>query len=272
MKASEYNQFSATMQKKLKPDERATYRVLNVRPDPDNFGKFLMPSAYQIPPTDIVYDKTKGDFVTIAAIERIDNEGNPIFLSIVFTASNLGYLFLNGNNPVHQKIYQFVELCNYNSSNKDRNENDNEAIFYRVDNKKEAIEERTLRKLIVRAFNEAQGLDDKKVKEVAMALGIDAESTEEIRNLIEDYAGDNPEEFLHVIEQTSLEGESVIKEAIKQGIIKNNVQESAFQWVETEKEIFKYKKSSNKNYVKELVEYLEENNPNELSAIKTRLG
>ena len=147
-----------------------------------------------------------------------------------------------------------------------------DSIFYRVDTKKDAIEERQLRKLIVKAVNEASDLDDKKAKEVAMALGIDAEDIDEIRNSIEEYAGDNPEQFLHVLEQTSLEGESVIKEAIKQGVIKNNVQESAFQWTETGKEIYKYKKSSGKNYVKELVEYLEENNPNELNAIKTRLG
>lgn len=270
MKASEYNQFSATMQRKLKQDERATYRVLNVRPDPDNQGKFLMPAAYQIPSTDVVYDKVKGDFITIAAIERVDNDGNPVFLNIIFTASNMGYLFLNGSNPVHQKIYQYLELCNFNESNKDRNQ-EAESVFYRVDTKKDAIEERQLRKLIVKAVNEALDLDDKKVKEVALALGIDAESIEEIRNLLEDYAGDNPEQFLHVLDQTSLEGESVIKEAIKLGIIKNNVQESAFQWAETEKEIYKYKKASGKNYVKELVEYLEENNPNELNAIKTRL-
>ncbi len=271
MKASEYNQFSATMKKSLKPDERATYRILNVRPDHDNPGKFLMPSAYQISPTDIVYDKMKGDFVTIAAIERQDNEGNPVFLNIVFTAANMGYLFLNGSNPIHQKIYQYLELSNHNESNKDRNQ-ENEAIFYRVDTKKEAMEERQMRKLIVKAVNMALDLDDKKAKEVALALGIDAESLEEIRNMLEDYAGDEPEEFMLVVERSSLESESVLKEAIKQGIIKNNVQESMFQWAETEKEIYKYKKSAGKNYVKELAEYLEENNPNELNAIKTRLG
>ena len=271
MKASEYNQFSAPMQRKLKQDERATFRILNVRPDPDNYGRFLMPAAYQIPSTDIVYDKLKQDFVTIAAIERQDNDGNPVFLNVVFTATNLGYLFLSGSNPVHQKIYQYLELSNLNESNKDRN-TEIEAVFYRVDNKKDAIEERQMRKLIVKAVSEAQDLDDKKVKEVAMALGIEAESVEEIRNILEDYAGDNPSEFLEVLDRTSLEGESVIKEAIKQGLIKNNVQESAFMWTETEKEIYKYKKSAGKNYVKELVEYLEENNPNELNAIKTRLG
>lgn len=270
MKASEYNQFSATMQRKLKQDERATYRILNVRPDPDNAGKYLMPAAYQIPSTDIIYDKVKGDFVTIAAIERVDKEGDPVFLNIIFSAPNMGYLFLTGSNAVHQKIYQYIELCNFNESNKDRNP-DFEPIFHRVDTRKDAIEERQMRKLIVKAVNEALDLDDKKTKEVSMALGIDAESIEEIRNLLEDYAGDNPEKFLHVLEQSSLEGESVIKEAIKLGIIKNNVQESAFQWTETEKEIYKYKKASGKNYVKELVEYLEENNPNELNAIKTRL-
>jgi hypothetical protein len=272
MKASEYNQFSAAMQKRLKPDERATYRVLNVRPDPDNFGKFLMPSAYQIPPTDVVYDKTKGDFVTIAAIERIDNEGNPVFLNIVFTAANLGYLFLNGSNPVHQKIYQFVELCNYNSSNKDRNDIDNEAIFYRVDNKKEAIEERSLRKLIVKAVNTALELDDKKAKEVAMALGIDAETIEEIRNQLEDFSEENPEEFMDIVERASLSLETMIKEAIKKGVIKNDVNAQVFSWSETGKELMKYKKAPNKNYIKDLADYLEENAPDELEAIKNRLG
>lgn len=271
MKASEYNQFSATLKKTLKQDERATYRILNVRPDHDNPGKFIMPSAYQIPSTDIVYDKMKGEFVSIAAIERQDTEGRPIFLNIIFSSANMGYLFLNGSNPVHQKIYQYLELSNFNESNKDRNQ-EYEAVFYRVDNKKEAMEERQMRKLIVKAVNIALDLDDKKAKEVALALGIDAETIEEIRNMLEDYAGEEPEEFMAVVERSSLESESVLKEAIKQGIIKNNVQESAFQWSETEKEIYKYKKSAGKNYVKELAEYLEENNPNELNAIKTRLG
>jgi hypothetical protein len=45
-----------------------------------------------------------------------------------------------------------------------------------------------------------------------------------------------------------------------------------FEWADTEKEIFKYKKAPNKNYIKELADYLEENNPDELNAIKTRLG
>lgn len=271
MKASEYNLFSPAMKKVLKQDERATYRILNVRPDNDNPGKFLMPSAYQIPSTDIVYDKMKNEFVTIGAIERQDNDGNAVFLNIVFTSANMGYLFLNGSNPVHQKIYQYLELSNLNESNKDRNA-ESESVFYRVDHKKDAMEERQMRKLIVKAVNIALDLDDKKAKEVALALGIDAESLEEIRNILEDYAGDEPEEFMAVVERSSLESESVLKEAIKQGIIKNNVQESAFMWAETEKEIYKYKKSSGKNYVKELAEYLEENNPNELNAIKTRLG
>ena len=272
MKASEYNQFSATMQRKLKPDERATYRILNVRPDPDNAGKFLMPAAYQIRSTDVVYDKTKGDFVTIAAIERIDNDGNPVFLNIVFTSSNLGYLFLNGSNPVHQKIYQFVELSNFNASNKDRNDSENEAIFYRVDNKKEAIEERTLRKLIVKAVNTALELDDKRAKEVAMALGIDAETIEEIRNQLEDFSEENPEEFIEIVESASLGLETMIKEAIKKGVIKNDVNAQVFAWAETGKELMKYKKAPNKNYIKELADYLEENAPDELEAIKNRLG
>lgn len=271
MKASDFNLLSEKMIRKLKPNERATYRVLNVRQDPDNPGRFLMPAALQIPSTDIIYDKGKEDFVPIAAIERTDLDGNPIYINIVFSASNAGYLFLDGTNAVHQKIYQYIEICNYNESNPDRNQ-DFETFFSRIDAQKEAKTERNIRKLIVKAVNLAVEMDDLKAKEVAMALGIDGESIDEIRNALEDYAGDNPEEFLEVAERASLEYESLIKEAIKKGIINNNLNSQTFEWAETKKEILKYKKGPNKNYIKELTDYLQENNPDELNAIKTRLG
>lgn len=271
MKASDFNLLSEKMIKRLKPDEKATYRVLNVRPDPDNYGRFLMPAALQIPSTDIIYDKGKEDFVPIAAIERTDLEGNPVFINIVFTAANAGYLFLNGSNAVHQKIYQYIEICNFNESNPDRNQ-EYETFFSRIDAQKEAKVERNIRKLIVKAVNTALDMDDLKVKEVAMALGIDGETIEEIRNALEDYAGDNPEEFLEVAERASLEVETLIKDAIKKGIINNNLNSQTFEWAETKKEILKYKKGPGKNYIKELADFLQENNPDELNAIKTRLG
>ena len=274
MKASDFNNLSDKMIRKLAPNERAIYRVLNVRPDPDNPGKFLMPSALQIRPIDTILDKGTNEFVTIAAIERTDIDGNPSFISIVFTAANMGYLFLNGNNPVHQKIYQFLELCNYNESNPDRIKDDPEieVLFSRIDAQKEAKTERNLRKLIVKAVNLALDLDDKKAKEVALALGIDAESNDELRNELEDYAGDYPEEFLEVVERASLANESGLKDAVKKNIIKNDVNASCFKWVETGKVIFTYTKGKDKNYFKELADHLLETNPDELEAIKSRLG
>jgi hypothetical protein len=271
MKATDFNLLSEKMIRKLKPNERATYRVLNVRPDPDNFGKFLMPAALQIPSTDIIYDKGREDFVPIAAIERTDLDGNPVFINIVFNATNLGYLFLNGSNAVHQKIYQFVELCNFNESNPDRNA-EFETFFSRIDAVKEAKTERNIRKLIVKAVNLALELDDKKAREVALALGIEAEENEQLRNELEDYAGDYPEEFLDVVERASLANETALKDAVKNNIIKNDVNASSFKWVETGKVIFTYVKGKDKNYFKELADHLLETNPDELEAIKSRLG
>jgi DNA-dependent RNA polymerase auxiliary subunit epsilon len=271
MKATDFNLLSEKMLRKLKPNERATYRVLNVRPDPDNYGRFLMPAALQIPSTDIIYDKGKEDFIPIAAIERTDLDGNPVFVNIVFTASNAGYLFLNGNNAVHQKIYQYIEICNYNESNPDRNQ-EYETFFYRVDAVKEAKTERNLRKLIVKAVNLALDLDDKKAREVAMALGVEGETLEELRNALEDYAGDYPEEFLDVVDRASLANETALKDAVKNNIIKNDVNASCFKWVETGKVIFTYVKGKDKNYFKELADHLLETNPDELEAIKSRLG
>lgn len=271
MKASDFNLLSEKMIRKLKPNERAIYRVNNVRPDPDNPGRFLMPAALQIPSTDIIYDKGKEDFVPIAAIERTDLDGNPIYINIVFTATNLGYLFLNGSNAVHQKIYQYIEICNYNESNPDRNQ-EFETFFSRIDAVKEAKTERNLRKLIVKAVNLALDLDDTKAREVSLALGIDAESTEEMRNELEDYAGDYPEEFLEVVERASLANETALKDAVKKNIIKNDVNASCFKWVETGKVIYSYTKGKDKNYFKELADHLLETNPDELEAIKSRLG
>ena len=271
MKVDQYNQISELLVRKMKQDERVTYRVINVREDPDNYGRFLVPAAMQIPSTDVIYDKVKNDYVTIAAIERQDNDGNPVFMNIVFTSQNLGHLFLVGSNPAHQKMYQFLELCNYNESNKLRNQ-DSEVFFRRIDTQKDAQDERATRKLIIKAANIALELDNKKVKDVALALGIDAETLEEIRNLVEDFAEYNPEEFISVVERASLEKESILKEAIKQGIIRNNVNSQVFEWAETGKEIMKYKKAANKNYFKELADYLEETNLDEFNAIKSRLG
>jgi len=272
MKASDFNHLPEKMIKKLKPNERATYRVNNVRPDPDNPGKFLMPSVITVRPVDSVLDKETGNFIDIAAIERVDIDGNPSFITIAFNASSMGYLFLDGGNPVHQKIYQYLELCGYNSSNPDRNPNTHEDIFHRVDAQKEAKTERNLRKLIVKAVNLALELDDKKAREVALALGIDADSTDELRNELEDYAGDYPEEFLEVVERASLANETALKDAVKKNIIKNDINASCFKWVETGKVLFTYTKGKDKNYFKELADHLLETNPDELEAIKSRLG
>lgn len=271
MEAKLYNQFSPSLERKLKRNERAVYRVLNVREDPDNYGKFLVPAALQIPSTDTVYDKEKDDYVPIAFIEKVKIDGAAIFGDIVFTGQNMGYLFLNGNNASHQKIYQYIELCNFNASNPDR-DSSAEALFERIDSKKEAVNERAIRKLIVKAVNLALELDDKKAIEVAAALGIEADSIEETRNALEDYAGENPEEFLEVAERASIETEKLLKDAVKKNIIVNNVNASRFEWAETKKVIHEYKKSVGKNYIKELAETLEQNNPDELKAILSRVS
>lgn len=270
MKASDYNNISTKLQKKLSPTERATYRILNVRPDPDNYGRELMPAALQIPSTDVIYDKQADQFVNIACIDRTTIDGGAIFADIIFSANNMGYIFLTGTNPLHQKMYQYMELCNYNESNPNRNP-DIDAIFKRIDTKKDAINEREMRKIVVKAVNAALDIDDEKVKQVTYALGMDFESIEEMRNALEDYATDNPHEFLDVLERASLTTETIIKEAMKANIIRNNVNSSCFEWVETEKEIYKYKKSPNKNYIKEFAEYLEQQNQDELNAITTRV-
>lgn len=270
MKVEDFNNFSEKLVRKLDKNERAVYRVLNVREDPDNYGKFIMPAALTVPPTDMIWDKFQDKFVPIASIERQDLQGNAVFQDIVFTSASLGYIVLNGSNHSHQKMYQFLELCNYNESNPDRNE-EYEALFKRVDAKKEAKKEREIRKKIVEAMNKAYDLDDSMIKNVGMALGIQDDSVEVVRNEVENYIEEDPEEFLRVLERASLSNEAILKEAIKQGVIRNNVQEGQFEWTDTEKVIHKYTKKVGKDYIRELAEVLSKQNPDELVAITTRI-
>ena len=279
MKFNEYNKFSKQYEKVLKPGEYATYRLLNIKEnDPDNPGKPLIPAAVMIPSTDKIYDKKVEDFVDIAFLDRPDKDGEAEFGNIVFTRAGLGILHLNGNNAMHRKMYQFMEICNFNASNEDRNPQEGEPIFYKVDAKREAKEERTLRRLVVSAVNRAMEMKDDKIMETALALGLNVSGIEEARNKVEEFAEMDPEEFFELIQRASLEAESILKKAMQEGIIRNNINACQFEWIpigeEPVKVIHTYTKSTDRkfDYIKDFAESLLETNPDELKAIKSRLG
>ena len=95
---------------------------------------------------------------------------------------------------------------------------------------------------------------------------------------VEEFAEMDPEEFFVLIQRASLEAESILKKAMQEGIIRNNINACQFEWIpiadEPMKVIHTYTKSKDHkfDYIKDFAESLLETNPDELKAIKSRLG
>lgn len=269
MRADYYNKISSKLEKKLNRNETVTYRILNIRPDDENPGGFLMPYSVNVPSTDSVYDPGTDEWVDIAIINQVRADGEAVLGDISFEKSNAGTLTLKGSNPAHQKIYQYLEICNFNKSNPNR-ATSKMAIFKKIDSKSDAEQERRDRLTYLEALNRAAALSDEDMRYVASSLGIKLRGTNvEIRNKVEEFAEEHPEDFLAVIEQQTNRTESLIHEAVDLGIITHNGRSGKFAWTESEEEIFEYKKRVGTKAFYEFAEYLQTKDAEQLQAIET---
>lgn len=272
MKAEFFNNYSSKLEKKLGRNETAVYKILNIRPDYDNPGTFFMPYSVNVPSTDSVFDPETEEWVDIAIINQVRADGEAVFGDISFEKTNAGTLTLRGSVPAHQKIYQYLEICNFNQSNPNR-ATSKAAIFKKIDSKSDAEHERRERLTYLNALNKAAELSDDDVRFVASSLGIKLRGTAiEIRNKVEEFAEENPEEFLSIIEQQTNRTESLIREAVDLGIIIHNGRSGKFVWTESEENIFEYKKKVGTKAFYEFAEYLQTEDAVQLQAIETAVN
>ena len=59
----------------LKKGEQVVYKVVGIQPDPMNPGKWSIPAAKNVPPTDQIWDEEKQEYIDIAAVKTFDAEG-----------------------------------------------------------------------------------------------------------------------------------------------------------------------------------------------------
>jgi hypothetical protein len=116
-----YNDISEDLKNaipQLKRGQKVKYRVVGsydvIR------KKYKLLSSLHIPATDVIMDPFTDQTVNIAMIERILPTGEPKFVDLWITDATGNVLILNGSNPKHQAIYNFIELCNFNVSNVNR--------------------------------------------------------------------------------------------------------------------------------------------------------
>ena len=250
MKANLYNQIPDSLVRKIPRGQTVVYRLTDIKPDPFNEGEYLIPLNKNVPSTDQTYDPTTDNYIPIAYITGVEANGEAKFGNIFFQKVNGGCLILKSSNPQHQKMYQYLELCNWNKSNNNRS-TDYPTWFEKVDDHE---------------------LDFNQVRSIAAMLGFKLnQSEDELRDLVEDYAGYEPEKFLSMVEQQTNSAEADIRQAVDLQILKHNKSSAKFVWVDTKEEVFTYKKRIGVKPFQEFAEHLLTENKEMYDAIKSRL-
>tara|TARA_Y100001958_G_C21237653_1_gene564491 strand:+ start:1817 stop:2653 length:837 start_codon:yes stop_codon:yes gene_type:complete len=271
MKANLYNQIPDSLVRKIPRGQTVVYRLTDIKPDPFNEGEYLIPLNKNVPSTDQTYDPTTDNYIPIAYITGVEANGEAKFGNIFFQKVNGGCLILKSSNPQHQKMYQYLELCNWNKSNNNRS-TDYPTWFEKVDDQEEAKSSRSERKIILNALRTADALDFNQVRSIAAMLGFKLnQSEDELRDLVEDYAGYEPEKFLSMVEQQTNSAEADIRQAVDLQILKHNKSSAKFVWVDTKEEVFTYKKRIGVKPFQEFAEHLLTENKEMYDAIKSRL-
>jgi len=142
----------------------------------------------------------------------------PKFGTITWLKSMAGMLRVSTDNAAGLAMYEYLELCNFNESNPNRDTTIG-AIFKRKDFKAELEEKRSKRKDLEDAILASRKLTETEVLKLAMGLNITGEDKDEIRGKVEDFAFSKPETFLSMMENKDLDIKEIGMAALKAKLI-----------------------------------------------------
>ena len=274
MKAEKYNKIPDHLKKTLGREEIVTYVVLNKRDDPDNPGMIITPRFEGLPATERIYDEKTGKYIPIAFIEDELENGEAIFGDISFESINGGMIVLNGQNPKDAEKYQHLELSNYNKSNPNRS-TFVQPLFERVDEVKDAVKERSERKLILEAQLKVSDLSSEKLLSVASILGLSSSENENVlRNTIEKMAAQTPAKVLSILSERddTTEIVALIKESLTLEVLNYDGRSKVFSYKDTGLELFKYSKDKGEDPYLVFANYLINEDKEALDSLKKRIN
>lgn len=239
---------------KLKPGEKVVYRVNGIQRNPMDPTKFAIPSARNVPPIDQIYDEKLGEYVDIAAVKSTDPEGNHTFHEIFFYGNQGGMLVLSGGRGADQEIHSYLSLCNYNSSNPNR-DTTKEPIFELVDENARSAKERIHRNLKREALNASADLTADEVRNYIAALGQDdTRPLEVLRNELETMADNDPKGFLELVNNKQASMKAILNRALVKGVILFDHEQSRYTWPNGEA-ILTVARTTGGEPVEELISY-----------------
>ena len=240
-----FNDISPELFPKLPPrGTKVTYRFLETYEDPfSDDGVPVYKATLLIPPMSRTFDPIKSDWVEVGMVGGLDMFGNPESRTIrrewVKPQENGGYMVLTIGNSKDDELYQYLELASFNAANPNR-DTTVKAILEKVDFEAEAKEARNEMKSRLEAVRKAMALDSKDLARYASILGFDIDETEEeIRFNIENFAHEDPFDFLDRMEDESFDIESYCSLALDKKIIFISKEDSRLKWSDTKGEIVK---------------------------------
>lgn len=221
-----------------KIEGQVIYKLAAVRKLED--GTWEGPYSHNVPATDRI--QQGGDYKDIAAISKIGKGGEvQQFTDILFLKTNGWEIVLNPSSIVENEIIQYLELCNYNASNPNRDPQA-EAIFYRLDPVKNASENLSKDKLLNDATNRAFNMDVEALKQYVASRGqSDTQDVAIMRQLAVAAAKADPEAFLSLDVNQEVYAATITR-AKEKGIIKFDA--GAWKWVDTNEVIRKIPRTS----------------------------
>jgi hypothetical protein len=244
-KMGNYNNIPAEYMPKLpKRGTVVTYRFLNYNYDP--FGEDLAPifqAKLMLPSFSRFFDENASEWIEIGLLDGIDSYGNPMPNKIrrVWTepGANGGYLNLTIGNSQDDELFQYLELCSFNKSNKLR-DTETALILERVDFEAEAKEARNELKSKMEAIKRAALISKEDLPKVASLLGYKYELGEEqVRFEIESFAHEYPEDFMERMEDKLFDIKASVSLAIDEDIVYIDVEERKLKWADSNGEIMR---------------------------------
>jgi len=187
-------------------NEPVTFKLLGIKPDPNNKGGFLMPMFKNVPATSRVTVEKNGvkEVIELALIKYVHPSGEVEFDSqlLQFGQFNNGEIHLTPEKPQDFRMFNFLNHCHFNRDSKYTYEGANH-IFYRVDPEGEAKKEIKGRAVLRKAILMAAALEDAKdIKTVYSVVGNGNPSKlsiSEMKNEIEELSMTDPQLLVDTI-------------------------------------------------------------------------
>jgi hypothetical protein len=203
--------------KPLGKNDSVTYRIIGAY-DPAR-PKFFGGRTLVLPPTDTVQCPKYDEPFDIAYIKSIGEGGVPVIGEIIFKDNEGSRLTLYGNRVDHQKMYRYIEMCNYLVDNPFRDIS-KEAKIERESLEKDRQIKRTKRQVKEAAYKLIESMSESEVLDFIRANRLPDTGSHDSRvQYLEDLAETDPMIFAKGVATSEVNIDKMIDEAEEAKII-----------------------------------------------------